>query len=51
MIKNVYYEGKFIPVKNWDFERKRPKIKVKKAEVIAESETQAEVIAVEEATE
>jgi hypothetical protein len=27
MAKNVYYEGKLIPVKDWDYETKRPKIK------------------------
>jgi hypothetical protein len=36
MAKNVYYEGKLIPVKDWDYETKRPKVKKKeskKAEV------------------
>lgn len=27
MIKNVYYQGKLIPAKDWDFEKKRPKVK------------------------
>lgn len=48
MAKNVYYNGKLIPVKDWDYETKKPKIKAKKAEVVAEPETQVEVIAVEE---
>ena len=45
MAKKVYFEGKLIPVKDWDYDRKRPKVKEKKAEVIAEPETQVEVIA------
>lgn len=45
MAKKVYFEGKLIPVKDWDYETKRPKIKEKKAEVVAEPETQVEVIA------
>jgi len=44
MAKNVYYEGKLIPVKDWDYSTKKPKIKDKKAEVIAEPETQVEVV-------
>lgn len=43
MIKKVYWNGKLIPVKDWDFDKKRPKVKEKKA-VIAEPETQVEVI-------
>lgn len=27
MSKNVYYEGKLIPVKDWDYDKKRPKSK------------------------
>ncbi len=27
MAKNVYYNGKLIPVKDWDYETKRPKVK------------------------
>jgi hypothetical protein len=42
MAKKVYYEGKLIPAKDWDYERKRPKVKEKKA-VVAEPETQVEV--------
>jgi hypothetical protein len=49
MAKNVYYEGKLIPVKDWDYSTKKPKIKDKKAEVIAEPETQVEVILEQEA--
>jgi Na+-transporting methylmalonyl-CoA/oxaloacetate decarboxylase gamma subunit len=45
MAKKVYFEGKLIPAKDWDYDRKRPKVKEKKAEVIAEPETQVEVIA------
>ena len=49
MAKNVYYEGKLIPVKDWDYDTKRPKVKTgKKAEVVAEPEPQAEVVQVEE---
>jgi hypothetical protein len=45
MAKNVYYNGKLIPVKDWDYDLKKPKVKAgKKAEVIAEPEPQAEVI-------
>ncbi len=42
MAKKVYFEGKLIPAKDWDYDRKRPKVKEKKA-VIAEPETQVEV--------
>jgi hypothetical protein len=31
MAKNVYYEGKLIPVKEWDYETKRPKVKKKES--------------------
>lgn len=35
MAKNVYYQGKLIPVKDWDYETKRPKVKeVKKKEPV-----------------
>lgn len=34
MTKNVYYEGKLIPVKDWDYETKRPKAKVSKKEPV-----------------
>jgi hypothetical protein len=51
MAKNVYYNGKLIPVKDWDYDLKKPKVKAgKKAELIAEPEPQAEVV-VEEPTE
>jgi len=43
MAKKVYYNGKLIPAKDWDYDRKRPKVKEKKAEVVAEPETQVEV--------
>lgn len=45
MAKKYYYNGKLIAEKDWDFDRKRPKVKAKKAEVIAEPETQVEVVA------
>jgi Na+-transporting methylmalonyl-CoA/oxaloacetate decarboxylase gamma subunit len=45
MAKKIYYNGKLIPAKDWDYDRKRPKVKEKKAEVIAEPETQVEVVA------
>jgi hypothetical protein len=51
MIKKVYYDGKLIPVKDWDFDKRKPKIKEKKAEIIAEPETQAEVIDLENTPE
>jgi hypothetical protein len=51
MAKKVYFEGKLIPVKDWDYERKRPKVKEKKAEVIAEPETQVEVELTQEVIE
>lgn len=46
MAKKYYYNGKLIAEKDWDFDRKRPKVKIKekKAEVIAEPETQVEVV-------
>ena len=35
MAKKVYYEGKLIPVKDWDYETRRPKVKeVKKKESV-----------------
>ena len=46
MIKKVYWNGKLIPAKDWDFDKKRPKVKEKKA-VVTEPETQVEVIAEE----
>jgi hypothetical protein len=33
MAKNVYYDGKLIPVKNWDYEKKLPKAKQVKVAV------------------
>ena len=30
MAKKVYYEGKLIPVKDWDYELKKPKVKAPK---------------------
>ena len=45
MAKNVYYQGKLIPVKDWDYDTKRPKVKeVKKKEpIMAEVELLPEV--------
>lgn len=45
MIKNVYYDGKLIPVKDWDYDTKKPKPKqVKKKEPVeAEVELLPEV--------
>ena len=34
MAKNVYYEGKLIPVKDWDYVTKRPKVKKKESKTI-----------------
>ena len=31
MIKNVYYDGKLIPAKDWDFDLRKPKVKEPKA--------------------
>lgn len=47
MTKKFYYNGKLYTEKEWDFDKKRPKpkVKAKKAEVIAEPETQVEVVA------
>lgn len=45
MAKNVYYEGKLIPVKDWDYDTKRPKVKEskKKEPVVASVELPQEV--------
>jgi hypothetical protein len=43
MIKNVYHNGKLIPVKDWDFDTNRPKVKPAKEQPINQ--------VVEEATE
>lgn len=47
-----YYNGKLYNEKDWDFAKKRPKpkVKAKKAEVIAEPETQVEAPAEVEIT-
>lgn len=34
MAKNVYYQGKLIPVKDWDYDNNRPKEKVSKKEPV-----------------
>jgi hypothetical protein len=34
MAKNVYYEGKLIPAKDWDYETKRPKVKKEESKTI-----------------
>jgi hypothetical protein len=46
MAKNVYYEGKLIPVKDWDYSTNSPAIKeIKKKEPVkAEVELPPEVI-------
>lgn len=44
MAKKVYWNGKLIPIKDWDYETKRPKIKSEKKAVVAEPESQVEVI-------
>jgi hypothetical protein len=37
MAKNVYHDGKLIPVKDWDYDLKKPKVKQpKKQETVAE---------------
>ena len=35
MIKNVYYDGKLIPVKDWDYDTKKPKVKQKESKTIS----------------
>jgi hypothetical protein len=44
MAKNVYYDGKLIPAKDWDYELKRPKAKAPKkvAEIPTEEPTPVE---------
>ena len=34
MAKNVYYEGKLIPAKDWDYDKNKPKAKVSKKEPV-----------------
>lgn len=34
MAKNVYYKGKLIPVKDWDYDTKRPKVSKKESKTI-----------------
>lgn len=41
-MKKVYYEGKLIPVKDWDFITKKPKVK-KKESIKVEEELPLEV--------
>jgi len=45
-MKKYYYNGKLYNEKDWDFSKKRPKPKTqaKKAELVAEPETQVEVV-------
>lgn len=43
MAKKVYWDGKLIPAKDWDYELKRPKDKSEKKAVVAEPESQVEV--------
>lgn len=31
MAKNVYYNGELIPAKDWDYDKKKPKVKEPKA--------------------
>lgn len=39
MAKSVYYNGKLIPAKDWDYDLNKPKVKQpKKQEVVAEVE-------------
>jgi len=33
-MKKVYHEGKLVPVKDWDFDKKRPKQKIGKKETV-----------------
>jgi hypothetical protein len=47
MAKKVYYEGKLIPAKDFNYANWKPKTKSeKKAEIVAEPESQAEVAVV-----
>jgi hypothetical protein len=41
-MKNVYYEGKLIPAKDWDYETKKPKVKAPKAPKKEENPQMAE---------
>jgi hypothetical protein len=43
MAKKVYYEGKLIPVKDWDYDKKKPKVKEQKVVEKPMVETQPEV--------
>ena len=43
MAKKVYWNGKLIPIKDWDYETKRPKVKSEKKAVVTEVESQPEV--------
>jgi hypothetical protein len=36
MAKNVYFEGKLIPAKDWDYDLKRPKVKEAKKQPVIE---------------
>jgi len=36
MAKNVYFEGKLIPAKDWDYVTKRPKVKEPKKQPVIE---------------
>lgn len=37
-MKKVYYQGKLIPVKDWDFDLKKPKVKKKESTKVEEEQ-------------
>ena len=37
MTENIYFNGELIPVEDWDYDTRRPKIKAAKQEVPEES--------------
>ena len=34
MIKNIYYQGELIPVKDWDYDLNKPKVKKEESKKI-----------------
>ena len=49
MAKNVYHDGKLIPAKNWDYEKKLPK--AKQVKVVEEPVVEESVVEVEQTEE
>jgi len=44
MAEKVYWNGQMVSVEDWDYKTKRPKIKLDEKAVIAEAESQSEVV-------